>query len=236
MNISSRLHSWKRITTAVQCLEQCLVSKGFAKGLNNLNKSNCEGCERKLFHVGVSRFPRLSLTWDVSLSSAHCSWQFCQQDDNAMTDQSTWVGGRGFVITVIAGVGEPAPLTTPSQVQLRPEGGEQLRLSGLASNAAQLHHGGTGYQHPRPSHRGLDLDKKAVLGQLGHREYWFAERASEHVGSVEEWEDYVGGWLSFKFCRQVGHLMSILHFLHELLHIEEQNAYFPQFWPLIRSN
>ena len=105
------------------------------------------------------------------------------------------------------------------------------------SNAAQLHHGRTGYQHPRPSsHRGLDLDKKAVLGQLGHPEYWFAERASEHVGSVEEWDDYVGGWLSFKFCRQVGHLMSILHFLHELLHIEEQNAYFPQFWPLIRSN
>ena len=141
MNISSRLHSWKRMTTAVQCLEQCLVSKAFAKGLNNLNKSYCGGCERKLFHVGVSRFPRLSLTWDVSLSSAHCSWQFCQQDDNAMTDQSTWVGGRGFVITVIAGVGEPAlSLTTPSQVQLRPEGGEQLRLSGLDSNAAQLHH------------------------------------------------------------------------------------------------
>ena len=133
--------------------------------------------------------------------------------------------------------GTRSSLTTPSQVQLRPEGGEQLRLSGLGSNAAQLHHGRTGYQHPRPpSHRGLDLDKKAVLGQLGHREYWFAERASEHVGSVEEWEHYVGGWLSFKFCRQVGHLMSILHFLHELLHIEEQNAYFPQFWPLIRSN
>ena len=73
MNISSRLHSWKRMTTAVQCLEQCLVSKAFAKGLNNLNKSYCGGCERKLFHVGVSRFPRLSLTWDVSLSSAHCS-------------------------------------------------------------------------------------------------------------------------------------------------------------------
>ena len=96
--------------------------------------------------------------------------------------------------------GTRSSLTTPSQVQLRPEGGEQLRLSGLAAmRHSCITHGGTGYQHPRPSHRGLDLDKKAVLGQLGHREYWFAERASEHVGSVEEWEDYVGGWLSFKF-------------------------------------
>ena len=152
-----------------------------------------------------------------------------------MTDQSTWVGGRGFVITVIAGVGEPAlSLTTPSQLQ--PEGGEQLRLSGLAAMRHSCITAEPVTNTPVRPTRGLDLDKKAVLGQLGHREYWFAERALEHVGSVEEWEDYVGGWLSFKFCRQVGHLMSILHFLHELLHIEEQNAYFPQFWPLIRSN
>ena len=201
MNNSSRLHSWKRMTTAVQCLEQCLVSKAFTKGLNNLYKSYCGGCKRKLFHVGVSRFPRLSLTRDVSLSSFHCSvlmailsarWQ--------RDDRPEYVSGRtricnhrhrrrgGTRSTHNSITGEAPP------VQLRPEGGEQLRLSGLASNAAQLHHGRTGYQHPRPlSHPGLDLDKKAVLGQLGHREYWFAERASEHVGSVEEWEDYVGG-------------------------------------------
>ena len=191
-------------------------------------------CRRVSFSEAVSHSRRLIVLCSLLMAILSARWQ--------RDDRPEYVSGRmricnhrhrrrgGTRSTHNSITGKAPP------VQLRPEGGEQLRLSGLASNAAQLHHGRTGYQHPRPSHRGLDLDKKAVLGQLGHREYWFAERALEHVGSVEEWEDYVGGWLSFKFCRQVGHLMSILHFLHELLHIEEQNAYFPQFWPLIRSN
>ena len=189
-------------------------------------------CRRVSFSEAVSHLRRLIVLCSLLMAILSARWQ--------RDDRPEYVSGRTRICNHRhrRRGGTRSSLTTPSQVQLRPEGGEQLRLSGLAAmRHSCITHGGTGYQHPRPpSHRGLDLDKKAVLGQLGHREYWFAERASEHVGSVEEWEDYVGGWLSFKFCRQVGHLMSILHFLHELLHIEEQNAYFPQFWPLIRSN